>query len=76
MDTLYSCAKKFLLNKTKKKVRHYHDNCHELISSCLFFGSGFKFSKGLKAKEGKLKLNCEETCFKHKEEEEENPKQH
>ena len=68
-------CQKFLLNKTKKKVRHYHDNCFELISSCLFFGGGFKLLRGLKAKERKLKLNCEKTCSKHKEEEEENPKQ-
>ena len=32
-------------------------------------------SRELKAKKGKLKLNCEETCSKHKEEEEKNPKQ-
>ena len=70
-------CQKFLLNKTKKKFRHLnHDNCFELISSCLFFGSGFKLSRELKAKEGKLKLNCEETCSKHKEEEVNDPKEH
>ena len=34
-------CQKFLLNKTKKKVRHYYDDCFELMSSCLFFGGGF-----------------------------------
>ena len=43
-------CQKFLLNKTKKKVTHYHDNCFELISSYLFFGGGSKLLRGLKAK--------------------------
>ena len=43
-------CQKFFLNKTRKKVKHYHDNCFELISSCLFIGDGSKLSRGLKAK--------------------------
>ena len=29
-------CQKFFLNKTTKKVRHYHNNCLELVNSCLF----------------------------------------
>ena len=74
MDTLCYCAKRFLLNKTKKKVRHYHDNCFELINLVCFLVLDL-LSRGLKAKERKQKFNCEETNSKNKEEEEENPKQ-
>ena len=67
-------CQKFLLNKTKKKFRHYHDFC----LSCKVFGFLEllipKALKELKTKRGGLKFDGDKTNSKSKEKEEDSPK--
>ena len=76
MDTLFFVLK-YLLTKTKKEFRHYHDFLFELQSFLAFLKVQIPktLKKLKKLRRGSLKFDCKKNNSRKKEEEEKNPKQ-